>query len=244
LSKADRDALTAAIDDMISLMERREADYIARSSAIDYAFGHRAAIGARQMDRWLRLIPLGWNHSSDVNQLVFANMDARDRAQADNLSWILDQEGPSGKLFVYAHDVHLSTTPILTDWPSLTGAREGRQQQVAGTYLRRRLGDRLIAIGNIIGGGAYGGCASSVATTIAQLPDPSLDGLGRDLNAPRFLLDLRPAPVAVKDWLNRTLQLGPEVKGVKRHVNAGRAFDMLFFVSKVSPACMETVGPP
>jgi erythromycin esterase len=243
LSKADRDALTAAIDDMINLMERREADYIARSSAIDYAWGHRAAIGARQMDRWLRLIPFDWNRSNDVNQLVFANMDARDRAQADNLRWILDQEGPSGKLFVYAHDVHLSTTPIMTDWPSLTGAREGRQQQVAGTYLRRRLDDRLITIGNIIGGGAYGGCASSVATTIAKLPNESLDGLGRELNAPRFLLDLRRAPVAVKDWLNRTLQLGPEVKGVKRHVNAARAFDMLFFVSPVSPACMETVGP-
>jgi erythromycin esterase len=241
LSKADRDALTATIDDMINLMERREAHYVRESSRIDYEWALRAAIGARQVDSWLRLIPVNWKPSNDVNDLVFTNMDARDRAQADNLEWILGKEGPSGKLFVFAHDVHLSTTPITTDWPSSAGNRDGRQQQVAGTYLRRRLGDRLIAIGNIIGGGAYGGCSGSPKTIIGEIPKDSLDDLGRELNSPRFLLDLRRAPGEVKFQLNQTLQLGPEIKGVRREVDAGRAFDVLFYVSKISPACKETV---
>jgi erythromycin esterase len=242
LRQADRDTLTATIDDMINLIERREADYVAKSSIIDYEWAHRAAIGARQMDKWLRLIPVDWKPTNDVNRLLFANMDARDRAQADNLGWILDKEGASGKLFVFAHNVHLSTTPIMTDWPSSTGNREGRLQQVAGTYLRRRLGDHLISIGNLIGGGAHGGCSGFAKTMLEPPPKWSIDGLGRELNTPQFLLDLRPAPSAVKYWLNQLLQLGPEINGIKRKADLGRAFDVLFYVSTVSPACPVPLG--
>jgi erythromycin esterase len=222
LSQSERDVLTAAIADLISLLERKEAQYTAASSASDYQWAYRAAIAARQADEWLRQIPLGESVAADE----------KDRAMADNLDWIITQEGVGGKILVFGARYHLSKAPIATNLPVPAGAAQS-PQEVAGTYLSRRLGDRLLTIGNLIGKGSVG-CGDSTHT-LRQVPPESIAGLAGEVGAPLYVLDLRAAPAPVASWLNQEHPLGQE--GIVLNLAFGRAFDVLFYLDAVTPAC-------
>jgi erythromycin esterase len=248
LSATERDALTAAIADLIALLERREAHYMESSSVSDYEWAYRAAVGARQADEWLRQVPLGWRpvsgqlkFPSEEVKFLSAATDVRDRAQADNLDWIVRQEGPLGKILIYAHRYHLSTTPVKASWWLPDGAAE-HPQAVTGTYLRRRFGKQLLTIGNLIGKGEVNcagfKCCAGPAQILPPASSESIDGLAGELEVPRFLLDLRAAPVSVAHWLDQEHELGQGHDVLKLAV--GRAFDVLFYLDSVSPACGAT----
>jgi erythromycin esterase len=238
LSQAERDTLTAAIADLVSLLEHKEAQYTAASSASDYQWAYRAAIGARQADLWLRQTPVGWHPSNEPNssaeqaRFESAAADVKDRAMADNLDWIFTQEGPRGKILVFAARYHLSSAPLKTALPVALGTGQP-PQEVAGTYLRRRLGERLLTIGNLIGKGSVG-CAGATHT-LKPTPPASIAGLAGQLGAPLYLLDLRSAPAPVANWLNQEHPLGQE--GIVSNLAVGRSFDVLFYLNAVTPAC-------
>jgi erythromycin esterase-like protein len=152
--------------------------------------------------------------------------DVRDRGQADNLDWILRQEGPRGKVLVFAHRYHLSKTAVNATF-FVPG---GSLQQPAGTYLQRRLGDRLVTIGNLAGKGEVG-CAAPKRILESAAPH-SIEGLAEHTAAPLFVLDLRAAPAAVANWLNREHTLAQ----TNETLRVGKAFDILFYVSTMT-AC-------
>lgn len=233
LPTSERDAVTAAVADLIALIERKELEYIAASSARDYEWAHRAAIAARQVDGWLRHIPIGWK-SSNGRRETWRSVatDIRDRAQADNLDWILAREGTAGKILLFASRYHISTAPISRTGASPDDADRVLRQQVAGTYLRRRLGERLLTIGNLIQQGSIGCAGWSMKLPVA--PRETLDGLAAEIARTPFLLDLRDAPAPVSHWLNQQRLLGTDLS-----VAVGRAFDVLFYLDAVKPACEE-----
>jgi len=246
LTQAQRDQLTATIADLVALVQAREAGYSAASAPDEYRWAQRAAIGARQVDSWLRQIPLDWQATAEQLRFLDFASDIRDRAQADNLDWIIKQEGPSGKILVYAHNGHLSTTSVTWLWRPADTSRQFRDatgaysHQVAGTYLKRRLGKRLITIGNLIGKGQIG-CAD-----FTHLIEPasldSVDALAQELGVPLFLLDLRKRPPGVGNLPSEDRQLGrgfeiPGAYKVSLKLPFGEAFDALFFVDTVTPAC-------
>jgi erythromycin esterase len=227
LSAAERDVLTGAVADLVALLERREARYTAASSPVDYQWAHRNVLGARAVDSWLRQIPIGWKPSAGMSFFLEAT-DIRDRAQADNVGWILDRLGPGAKLLIFASRYHISTTPVKTSL-----AAGGPGNAVAGTYLRRRLGSRLVTIGNLIGKGAFG-CAGFSAT-IDPSPPESVDGTIGALGLPLALLDLRAAPPAARAWLDREQTLGGGRDAMR--VVIGQAFDLVYYLDSVAPAC-------
>jgi erythromycin esterase len=238
LSQSERDALTAAVADLVAWFERHEASYAAISTERDYAWAYRAAIGARQIDNWLRQIPIGWKPScargaleDALSTFYPAAADVRERAQADNLDWVLAQER-GGRILVFASRYHLSSAPLI---PSYGSARGQRAQAVAGTYLRRRFGSRWMTIGNLIGGGAVG--CGDYHEQLPRAAAESLDGVAAQAGAPLFLLDLRTAPPPVVGWLNqeRTLVAGSQTLTLP----VGAAFDVLFYIDQVTPACSE-----
>jgi erythromycin esterase len=227
LSRPERDSLTATLSDAIALLQRCEARFTAASSADDYEWACRAAVGAWQVDQWLRQVGAGSGSSEDGGLFDLAS-DLRDRAQADNLEWILEREGPSGKLLVYGHNNHLSAAPIKRSWRSESGASGIYTREVAGTYLRRRLGTQLLTIGNAIGQDALGRAES-------------LDGFASEVGMSQFLIDLRMAPARVAGWLDAERQIGKTYAAYNRyqiHSAAAprQAFDILYFVDRVTMA--------
>jgi erythromycin esterase-like protein len=239
LSQADRDALTAAIADMIVWLERHEGKYTSASTADEYAWAHRAAIAARQMDSWLRQVPAAWTEggaqvpAEEGSQFISAGTDIRDRAQVDNIEWILRREGVAGKLLVFASRYHLSAAPVKIGWSP--DAHES-VQEVAGTYLRRRLGEQLVTIGNLLGGGQIQ--RGNDRESLARPPAHSFEGLAREIGAPFFLLDVRCAPRDVAEWLSQEHQLAAGSHVLKLSVR--EAFDLLFYIDTVTPACENT----
>jgi erythromycin esterase len=240
LGQSERDALTAGIAQLIALLDRREAHYVATGGAQAYQWGHRAAIGARQVDSWLRQIPHDWRPSSaplrlpnDNARFLLTAEELRDRAQADNLEWIVQQEGPSGRILVYGHRYHLSAAPVKRSY----GERGDSHHEAAGTYLRRRFGARLVTIGNLIDHGEFGGIDYTLE--LGRPAADSIDYIGSRVGDPMFLLDLRTAPPAVAGWLSRerarehSFTHGSQVF----QLSVGKAFDILFYLDTITPAC-------
>ena len=226
LTQAERDELSGAIGDLVALYERREAAYAAASSAKQYAWAYRSALGARVADAWLRRIPVGWQPSQGMTFFAEAT-DIRDRFQADNVSWIVNQEGPAGKVLVFASRYHISSAPITTTLSSQGG------NAVMGTYLRPRLGARFVNMGNLIGGGTWG--CTGFSADLSEAPPESIDRIAQGLGQKLWLLDLRAAPPAVRSWLDREHSMG-EGQGIFR-LNLAKAFDLLFYLDRVTPAC-------
>jgi erythromycin esterase len=216
MGATERDALTATINELIDVLERHEGEYTAASSPPDYAWALRSAVGARQIDNFLRAKP------GNRGERRADRDDSRDRAIADNIEWILRQQGPGGKLLVFAATYHISAAPVTTP--------DSLPYPVAGTYLRERLGDGLVTIGNVQGGGSAGCGEVRPVRAAAASPQSLIRLLGR-LRLPFFVLDVRTAGGGAAAWLDRPQQVGQSVVIVRR------AFDVIACMDTVSPAC-------
>ncbi len=238
LPAIQRDSLTAVIVDLIALFETSESHSLSAPHRECHGRGLRAALGARQVDLWLRQIPLTWQpldpgqaliFPSDTTAFMSAATDVRDRAQADNVAWILGQEGAGGKLLLFAHRYHISGSFITPSW---TG---NRVQAVMGTYLKRRLGRRLITVGNFISRGEVQDGPST--RTLAAPEDGSLEGLAEQLNVPSFWLDLRSIPPELAECLDhvRCIRGAVGTVGDVMTLRVRAAFDVLFCLDRVTP---------
>lgn len=225
ITQANRDRLTAAIGDMISLFERREAAYTAASASRDYQWAYRSAIGARQTDELLRQVPVGWTKKDGMGWLNDASA-VRDRAMADNVHWILSQAGPDAKILIFAHRFHIAT--VSPSEPRSSGT-DAFPSASLGTYLKQDYGKNLVTIGNL-----FSHDASDCKKNNPPAPTKSMEGMLSNLNAPLFMLDLRTAPAKVANWLKQPQDLYDGSKATLSDV--GKAFDIVFFSRQITPA--------
>jgi erythromycin esterase len=236
LQQAQRDGLTAAIADLIALLERRRLDYIDKSSQSDYDWGQRAAVGARQVDAWWGRTPIGWKVADGFAWSPSA-MKTRDRAMADNLEWIVDRLGPTGRVLVFASVNHIAATPL--EYPD----KPERNAVPFGTYAKARFGPDFISVLNLVANGEIINCSllEPRQMRLALAPPASVEVLFSAVNRPRYLLDLRRAPPTVALWL-RQPQNHWNGFAAARFPTLG-AFDIAFYVSPVTSACAARLRP-
>jgi len=221
-SEADRDLMTAAIGDLTALLEAQRQTFVARTSKGEYEWALRNAISAQQADRVFRLMPPP--STGGVPPTAWRQMTARDEALAENVRWILEREGPSGRVLVFAHNTHVQSAPTEGGvWSNLE-----RPPEAMGQHLRAALGRDLFILGTAAGGGASGAQAAAPEPETVEAP---LEGL----NLPLFVLDLRSTPGGeTTEWLTerRKLRAGFTFE----IVSPGRAFDALLFIRGMTPA--------
>lgn len=141
-TKSEHDAFTAAIDDLVALLERERVTYIAAAPAADYEWAHRAAVVARQTDRMFRVAPTD-PPDGRVPPSAWRMVNARDAAMAENVLWALGQEGAAGRMLVVAHNVHVQSAPTAGGpWDAYE-----RMPTAMGQHLRSTLRDGLVVIG-------------------------------------------------------------------------------------------------
>ncbi len=218
LELAERDRFSGAIADLIGLLERRATRYTEASSAEAFAWGHRHAVGARQVDTWLRLLPVNDRPDNYAEHHAY-----RDWAMADNIDWIRSREGPNARLMIFASRFHIAGAPVLVSSPRISSSTQG--SITLGSHLRARYGDRVVLIGNIFGRSAV--CPPSRPSTVN-----SLDRLLPALGVRSFVLDLRQAPPAVRAWLDRLHALDESFT-----VNPAQAFDIIYYNQIDPPSC-------
>lgn len=228
LPQSDRDRLTAAVADLVAMIKRREWEYVEASSRTDYDWAYIAAVGARQIDGFLRFVPLGWTRSDGYawadHQGAFRH---RDRAMMDNLDRILARLGPDDRVLIFAALGHLSPVPA-----SLS---DGQQQISAGVYLHQRYGDDMITIGNVISDGEIGNCRRGPLITLEPPPESSLSHSFAQLGVPQFVLDLRAPPSSVAADLAQPSHLWNGFTTWSVVVNG--VVDIAYFSGPVTPAC-------
>ncbi|HEY6403109.1 MAG TPA: erythromycin esterase family protein, partial [Blastocatellia bacterium] len=226
LSQTESDSLSAAIEDLLALLERERLTFIAATSEADYEWAHRNAIVARQAHRLYRVSPYapgGGGRSS-----AWRGLNQRDGAMADNVRWVLEREGPTGRVLVFAHNGHVMNAPAAGEmWKSFAFERP---PTAMGQHLRSALGADLVIIG------------VSSAENGTGLPTGSLEPGGLDaalsrLGPPLFILDLRAAlsDRALAAWLAEPRQLRANFT-TSLTVSPSVAFDALLFVNTLTPA--------
>lgn len=218
--EADRNLMTEAIDDLVGVFELQHESFVASTSETEYAWAFRNAVSARQADRVFRL--MSPPSTGGVPPAAWRQMNARSEALADNVRWILEQEGPGGKILVFAHNTHIQNAPTEGGvWGNLE-----RPPEAMGQHLRATLGEDLFILGTAAGNSPGGSEAETV--------EAALEGLEH----PLFVLDLRSAPQGeVTEWLSerRKLRAGFTFE----LVSLEQAFDALLFIRAVTPATAE-----
>lgn len=236
LKELERDTLTAAIADLVSLMERQRLAYVAKSSQDDFDWAERAAIGARQTDTWFRRMPLGWKLEDGFEWTRHATQ-VRDRVMADNLEWVRSRLGPRGRVLVFTAAGHLASTMVqLPDRPV-------REMVPLGAHLKDRFGSDFINILNLVVNGEIKYCSASPQRVMPLKPPPesAVETLFAAVNVPEYVLDLRRAPPGVSSWVQ---QVHDHWNGFgTQQFATARAFDVAYYVSPVTSACMPAVEP-
>jgi erythromycin esterase len=151
---------------------------------------------------------------------------AHDYAMARNVQWIVQNEGPQGRVLVFAHDGHVM------NWQENGGIFSVIREKpfMMGSDLRKVYGRDLFII------------ATSSATTSAGLPRPepikdSIDGVLAQVGLPAMVLDIRMARQSKEAaaWLSAQRPLHANIS-THILIMPLTAADAFFFVEKLTPA--------
>jgi erythromycin esterase len=230
LKEPERDALTAAIADLVSLMERQRLAYVASSSKDDFDWGLQTAIGARQTDNWFRRMPVGWKLENGLEWTRYG-MQVRDRTMADNLEWVRGRLGPRARVLVFAAVGHLATTTVQVPGSPF------REMVPLGAYLKERHGADFVNILNLVRNGEIQYCSANPRRRMPLKPPPdsAVETLFAAVGVPRYMLDLRRAPQDVSSWLHQ-VNAHWNGFGELEFATAG-AYDLVYYVGPVTSAC-------
>jgi erythromycin esterase len=196
------------------------------SSSADYDWAAHNLVVARQLFDYLRLQTAPEGNSMTIGPYDYREDNVREAAMASNVLWALGEEGPGGRLMVYAHDGHV-----------MNGRSRGGIWSVykhpplmMGGRLRRQLGTRLVIIGTLAAHSGRGlPEGRPIAGTVGEI-------LGR-LHMPRFFLDLRQARGhdGAARWLEKRRPICVNFD-TEMDVVPARAFDVLVFMDGTTPA--------
>lgn len=103
-----RNANTRAMAALVTLFEQRQQDWVAKTSPQVFQRAYRNALNARNLDADLRAN--GWWAGADPATRQ-RDLDMRDKSMAENVEWALAQEGPQGRVLVFAAFKHAARVP-------------------------------------------------------------------------------------------------------------------------------------
>ncbi|MCP4657754.1 MAG: erythromycin esterase family protein [bacterium] len=216
LSPAEVDALGERLEALVSRLEDRRSEYAARSSEKELGWIVRQALTVKRANDLFTTFLRGTFREAGV---------VREKAMVDNIHWLLNQEGRTERLIVWAHNLHVGRDPFDLDIPNRPPT-EGMKPMAH--YLSRDLGAEMVAIAFSFHRGEYPGGPLPAAG------DQTVDGVLARVGHPLFIIDLRSAPNAgpVDEWLHRKQQMRAQ-GGVVGLIPA-RAYDALLFTEKIT----------
>ena len=225
LSPNERAKLDAAVDDLISILESDRQNIVAASSAADYAWAHRNALVARQIAQMFRAWPAETPGDAPTPGLYKA-VEARDASMADNVQWILDQEGPSGRVLVFAHNAHVMNAPVRGGMWDVYPT----PPRAMGQYLRAAFGADMLIVG-------VSSAANGNGVAVEDQNAGSLDIALMRTRLARFALDLRDARhiPAVSAFLSQPQSMRANYT-TALSLTPQEAFDVLVSIDQLTPA--------
>jgi erythromycin esterase len=209
--------LVRGLADLVGHLEIQQMHYIERSTFEAFDWAHRASLIARQIGTILSA-----THTNPENAQQY-RWAIRDAGMATELKWILEREGPEGRLLVGASNIHL--------------------QKVLASGGRPTAGQHLL-----IGMPAEQPVMIAGTNYYSLKPDdPAVDGSFQaaleEMGYPRFLLNLRAAneDERVAAWLNEERPDRSNTSYLPLRI--ARAWDAIYFTRRISLATLSLPGP-
>jgi len=225
----------AALERTISLiakaMSESRSSLIAHSSVEEYRWALHNLEVARQLAQCERVTT-----SKSFTDIRYSGpvIGCRDQAMAENVRWVVGNEGPKGRVLVFAHNGHIMNSKL--DGGAWAGMQE--KPLMMGAHLRRLFGKSLLII------------ATSSASASAGLPQPepladSIDDALARVGRPRMYLDLRPArrDTAAFAWLSMQHPLRANIE-THDLITPSSAVDVIVFLGRLTPAITSSDAAP
>jgi erythromycin esterase len=163
------------------------------------------------------------------------DFEPRDRYMAENLAWLLEQQGPNARAVVWAHNGHVGTVPYV-----------GHEYPSMGMRLRERFGSSLRVIGFEFYSGSFNATAGRLSVNTVSAATPGGYGEGfHSLGIPLFFLDLRgiTRSSSATDWLvgpRRIWDIGHRFSPANpqqttAEISLPSMFDAVIFVDRITP---------
>ncbi|MEU7014911.1 erythromycin esterase family protein [Streptomyces sp. NPDC046385] len=231
---AERRAMAADADRALALLERQQP-----------AGNDRAARAAREAHAWAvqharAIAQVGTEYAYDLTgesgkDEVAQAMLYRDRIMAENTVWWQRRTGD--RMVLSAHDGHIGYETTHPD----------QYPRVQGAFLRDALGKRYVTIGATFGRGSFN--AHDTGTPGEPVREFTVGPLGADSNervldrvsSRPFLLDLRTATPAAREWLSaarptRSIGTAFPWEGDVVRVRLSTAYDAVVHFPEISAA--------
>jgi erythromycin esterase len=221
LPEGARNKLTASIELLVSRFENQRVAYIGKTSKDEYEWGYRHALSARQVNT--NAVTTASGVSAEIG------FNARERAMADNLRWILEREKrQDGRGIIWGHNGHVQRYPIMGFFP--------KPPTTMGMYIKSFIGEDIFTIGFTFNKGHLKAVGPMKEEHIEDAKAGSVESILTKAGQPQFFLDLNEAPDTgpVHDWLSQEQEMRVNTLFVK--TNLKEAFDALFFIEEVTRA--------
>lgn len=228
LTSVQKDQITVTIDRLLAYLDHDRADLVALVGVDNYAWSRRQAVAAHQDNAFLRYLEDPWA--------------LREAGMADNLRWVLDREGPTGRVMFFANNTHTGShrfslgRDLPSDWPTKGLAS-------AGFLLRRELGSDLVTIGTYFGEGVGDFWFMGGGQPFPQ-DDGGIDALLGSISFPTYLIDLRALPASGR--LGTWMRMEHETRLFNRYhlrFAPADAFDAILYINRLTPATRVAEDP-
>ena len=243
LPREEKDRITAWIEDLVASLRRGRIAYTAASSRDDFDWALRQAINAAQGDASARVTPgdvFRQMQTLEVKPTLIDGVNMREVAIADNLAWVLDREGPRGRVLLFAHNSHVQRHAEFAnvDKGAAPLSRLAPHINPAGLYLDSLLGREMVVIGTYFG-------------TVEGLPkeketlhmDPAgIESLLGSHAMTAYAIDLRSLPRdgRLSDWMRTGQPARGGIFGEHSHRLApAQSFDALIYMQRVTPTAFS-----
>jgi erythromycin esterase len=228
LSEAAVEELQLTVQDLGERLLAEERSYVTRSTLQEWHLACQHARILRQVDEHRR--------AGDDKKSRYM---IRDRAMAENIAWILENEGPQSRMVVWAHNGHVARDP--------RGIFDGAVESM-GMHLSRRFDPEFVAVGFAFGEGAFqavvteGDSRGLREVAVGSAPAETLDALLARTGIPMFMVDLRRVADDVAPWFREpqtTREIGAFFEGeeaMRETIVPMARYDLLAFIAKTTRA--------
>jgi erythromycin esterase len=223
-SPADRDLLRVTLDSVYQRLATDSSRYARATSPRAFAYGLRSAWMA------IRVNDLMARGVAAPDGMIRAALTLRDSTMAENTQWALDQEGPHGRVVVFAHNGHVLNT---------TAEFDSVVVKLLGYRLRARFDTNVVILGSTAGT-IVGGAAVDVGGWVRGSGESKADSttftaLLAKVGLPTFVLVGRSAD-RLPDVAAALEKTWPFVIVGVQSVVPRRTFDAIVYFDRVSPA--------
>ncbi len=185
-------------------LEQNRERYIGASSRADFEFALQSARIVVQAEKLMNLASPGRMkllrfRARNLGRILLRrewrllDSGGRDAAMAENVAWLLERAGPTARMVLWAHDLHLMTIP---------GSM--------GAHLRDRFHEELLVCAFAFRHGRFNACTIGqrpgdlgppIPQQVSAPPEDSYETALHAVGLPAFIVDLRAHRSAIPGWL-------------------------------------------